>query len=240
MNTVYNANINPDDIAHFDSLASQWWDKQGPMRTLHDINPLRLQYIRGQAGQLTDKLCLDIGCGGGILSEALGKSGGIVTGIDMATQAIQAAKGHTGEQEINIDYQCTNAEQWAKKHPHAYDVITCCELLEHVPHPESLIKAAKALCKPGGMIVFSTINRSLWSYASMIALGEYVLEQIPRNTHQYGQFITPSELAKACRETKLEVIDIQGMSYNPLTHKAWLGSSTLGNYFLTAKSVESP
>ncbi len=230
-------NVNQDEINHFDILASQWWDKDGPMCTLHHINPTRLDYIMAQTGPLHGMQCLDIGCGGGILTEAMAQQRAIVTGIDLAQHAIKAGQEHAKQHQLDVAYHYCSAEAWAEEHAASYDIVTCCELLEHVPNPQTLIEAAAKLCKPGGTLVFSTINRTLWAYTSLIVAGEYMLNLIPKNTHQYDQFIKPSELAKACRNAELEVTDIQGMQYNPISHKAWLSDNTASNYFLTARKT---
>lgn len=234
-NTPLNHNVSAKEITHFDALAEQWWDLNGPMRTLHHINPCRLNYLTTIAGDLNDSLCLDIGCGGGIFSEGLAGLGAQVTAIDLAPSAIEAARTHAKQQKLAIDYHITSAEQWAQQHSEQYDIVSCLELLEHVPNIQSLIKAAAQLTKPNGLVIFSTINRTIPAYTQLILGAEYIFKLIPRDTHQYRQFIKPSELTKTCSQSGLTPLDIQGMRYNPITRNAKLSTNNSCNYFLAAK-----
>ncbi|RMH12734.1 MAG: bifunctional 2-polyprenyl-6-hydroxyphenol methylase/3-demethylubiquinol 3-O-methyltransferase UbiG [Gammaproteobacteria bacterium] len=215
-------------------MAAHWWDPDGPCRPLHDLNPVRLQYVQ-QAISLQGKAILDIGCGGGLLSEALAREGAKVCALDMAEQAINVARDHARVQHLEVDYRLETAEQHAANHPEHYDAVTCMELLEHVPDPLSLLKACSDALKPGGQLFLSTLNRTPLSYAGAILGAEYLLKLLPVGTHDYQKFIRPSELARACRQTGLEVKDITGMRYNPFTRHAALGHRVDINYLLRAE-----
>jgi 2-polyprenyl-6-hydroxyphenyl methylase/3-demethylubiquinone-9 3-methyltransferase len=229
-------NLDPTEISKFSELSAHWWDTQGELRTLHEINPLRLRYIDEKA-KLADKTVVDIGCGGGILSESMAKSGAIVTGIDMSEASINVAKLHQFESGTNVDYLVTTAETLATERPGEFDIITCMEMLEHVPDPVSIIRSAAELVKPGGQIFFSTINRNIKSYLFAIIGAEYVLKLIPKNTHDFSKFIKPSELSDWARRANLTVEDITGMSYNPFTKEPKLCSDVAVNYLVWCKKL---
>lgn len=232
-------NIDPHEVAKFDALASRWWDPQSEFKPLHDINPLRLDYIDQHAG-LAGKKVLDIGCGGGILAEAMARQGAEVTAIDMAAAPLEVARLHLLESDVSVDYQQMTAEQMAVQSPQQWDIVTCMELLEHVPNPASLVEACAQLVKPGGFVFLSTINRHPKAYVYAILGAEYILKMLPKGTHDYAKFIRPSELGRYLRQAELELINITGLSYNPISQQYSLGSNVDVNYMLTAvKPVES-
>jgi 2-polyprenyl-6-hydroxyphenyl methylase/3-demethylubiquinone-9 3-methyltransferase len=222
-------NIDPAEIAKFEQLASRWWDKQGDFKPLHEINPLRLAYIDERV-DLANKKILDIGCGGGILSESMALKGAHVTGIDMGKAPLSVAKLHALEAGVEIDYQHITAEELAANEAGKYDAVTCMEMLEHVPDPGSIILACKTLVKPSGSVFFSTINRNLKAYTLAIFGAEYVLNMLPKGTHDYDKFIRPSELDEWARLAKLNLQDITGISYNPFTKVYKLGQDVDVNY----------
>lgn len=222
-------NIDPIEIAKFEELASRWWDDQGEFKPLHEINPLRLRYIDERV-DLANKKILDVGCGGGILSESMALKGASVTAIDMGKAPLSVAKLHALESEVNIDYQQITAEEMAANQAGEFDAVTCMEMLEHVPDPASVIQACKTLVKPGGSVFFSTINRNPKAYAFAILGAEYVLNMLPKGTHDYDKFIRPSELDEWARHAGLELQDIIGMSYNPFTKAYKLGHDVNVNY----------
>jgi 2-polyprenyl-6-hydroxyphenyl methylase/3-demethylubiquinone-9 3-methyltransferase len=224
-------NIDPEEINKFSELATHWWDTQGEMKSLHDINPLRLNYI-DQHAPLKGKKIIDIGCGGGILSETMDKAGGQVTGLDMSKQAIQVAKLHQHESGTHVDYFVSTAEDFAIKHPGEFDVITCLEMLEHVPDPSSIVKSCAELVKPGGSVFFSTLNRNIKSYLFAIIGAEYVLNIIPKNTHDYAKFIRPSELSAWARKYGLTINNMKGLTYNPLNKTYRLCEDISVNYLV--------
>lgn len=224
-------NIDQTEIEKFAKLASHWWNPEGELKSLHDINPLRLGYITKQVS-LTGKKVLDLGCGGGILSESMDRSGAIVTGIDLGEEALQAARFHQEKSNTHVDYLLISAEEFAATHAGQFDVVTCLELLEHVPDPASIIHAAAKLVKPGGHVFFSTLNRNMKSYLFAIVGAEYVLKMLPKNTHDYAKFIRPSELGEWARQAKLAVKDIVGMTYNPFTKEYKLGDDVSVNYMM--------
>ena len=230
------ANVDAAEIDKFSRLANKWWDKTSEFKPLHDINPLRLGYIDSHAG-LAGKTVLDVGCGGGILSESMAKLGAAaVTGIDMAEKSLKIAKLHALEENVgNISYRHIRAEELAEEMPHAFDVVTCMELLEHVPDPAAIIRSCAELVKPDGMVFFSTINRNPKSYAHAIVGAEYLLGLVPRGTHDWQKFITPAELARMCRQAGLDVIDSKGMTYNPLTKIYRLDDNTDVNYQIACR-----
>jgi len=228
-------NIDQTEIAKFAKLASHWWDPQGELKTLHDINPLRLGYITAQVS-LTGKKVLDLGCGGGILAESMDQSGAIVTGIDLGEEALEAARFHQKNSNTHVDYLLISAEEFATTHANQFDVVTCLELLEHVPDPASIIQAAAKLVKPGGYVFFSTLNRNIKSYLFAIVGAEYVLKMVPKNTHDFAKFIRPSELGEWARQAGLNVKDMVGMSYNPFTKEYKLGDDVSVNYMMCLTS----
>jgi 2-polyprenyl-6-hydroxyphenyl methylase/3-demethylubiquinone-9 3-methyltransferase len=224
-----NNNIDPVEIAKFTANAAHWWDKEGEYKPLHEINPLRLSYINQIAG-LRSKKVIDIGCGGGILSESMATLGATVTGIDMSAAALAVAKLHLYESGAQVDYILTTAEQIAADHPGQYDVVTCLEMLEHVPDPASVIAACARLVKPGGHVFFSTLNRNPKSYLFAIIGAEYILKLLPRHTHDYKKFIRPSELAAWARAQQLQLMTMTGITYNPLMQTYKLTADISVNY----------
>lgn len=228
------ANVDPAEIDKFQSIASRWWDPESEFKPLHEINPLRVTYIEQQAGGLGGKSILDVGCGGGILTESLASKGASVTGIDMAELSLEVARMHLHESGLDIDYQLSTVEDYAEQNEARFDIVTCLEMLEHVPDPDSVISAATRLLKPDGLLFLSTINRNPKSFALAILGAEYVLGLLPRGTHEYRKFIRPSEIAAQLRKSSLRVIDITGMSYNPITKHYSLGDDVDVNYLLTA------
>ena len=222
------------EIDKFSALAHQWWDENGDLRTLHQLNPLRLAWIDAQAGGLAGKAVLDIGCGGGILSESMAKKGAAsVLGIDLADKSIKVAKLHALEAGVqNLRYQNIAAEDLAAQQPAHFDVVTCMEMLEHVPDPASIVQAAAAALKPGGVAVFSTINRNAKAWALAIVAAEYVLGLVPRGTHHYDKLVRPSELAAWARHAGLTLTTSSGVAYQPLTRRVRLSANTSVNYIL--------
>jgi 2-polyprenyl-6-hydroxyphenyl methylase/3-demethylubiquinone-9 3-methyltransferase len=229
------ANVDPHEIDKFQSIASRWWDRESEFKPLHDINPLRVSYIERRAQGLDGKQILDVGCGGGILAEALAQLGAQVTGIDMAELSLKIARLHLHESGLEVDYQLSTVEDFAAGNEARFDIVTCLELLEHVPEPASVIDAAARLLKPGGQLFLSTINRNPKAFALGILGAEYILGMLPRGTHEYRKFIKPSELAAQLRANGLRVSDISGMSYNPLCGRYSLGSDIDVNYLMTAE-----
>ena len=230
-------NVDAAEIEKFSALASRWWDTESEFKTLHDINPLRVDYIDQQCGGLAGKKVLDIGCGGGILSEAMSTQGAEVTGIDMAELSLDVAKMHLHESGLTVDYQMITAEQFAGDHENQFDVVCCLEMLEHVPDPASIINAAAKTLKPGGTMVLSTLNRNVKSFMLAIVGAEYIMKILPKGTHEYQKFLKPSELAQAARSASLEVTDITGMSYNPLSKNYSLGRDVDVNYLMTCHTI---
>ena len=224
-------NVDLDEVAKFDALAARWWDADGEFRPLHEINPLRLDWIR-QFVDLSGKKVLDIGCGGGILAESMAEAGAEVTGIDMAEAPLGVARLHQIESGVQVDYQQSTAEDFAAKHAGQFDVVTCLEMLEHVPSPEQVIASVTALLRPGGHAFFSTINRNPKSFVFAIVGAEYVLKLLPAGTHQYKKFIRPSELDTWARNAGLVLKDSIGMHYNPLTKEYSLGPGLDVNYLM--------
>jgi 2-polyprenyl-6-hydroxyphenyl methylase/3-demethylubiquinone-9 3-methyltransferase len=232
------ANVDPDEIAKFEELASRWWDKNSEFKPLHDINPLRVSYIDSIAS-LEGKEVLDVGCGGGILSESMVQRGATVTGIDMGDAPLKIAKLHGLESGFKVNYQKISAEQMALENPAKYDVITCMEMLEHVPDPQSIVQACKDMLKPGGRIFFSTINRNPKSYLFAIVGAEHVLNLVPKGTHEFKKFIKPSELANWIRDSSLIVNDMVGMTYNLLSKEYKLSDTDLDvNYIISTHSSD--
>ena len=222
-------NLDPKEIHKFEALASRWWDPQSEFRPLHEINPLRMGYIAGLINPAGRK-AVDVGCGGGILTEALRLHGAEVTGIDMAEAALAVARLHLAESGLDIEYRKCTAEQLAAEQPERYELLTCLEMLEHVPDPGSVVAACERLLKPGGLAVFSTINRNPQSWLFAIVGAEYVLRLLPRGTHEYAKLIRPAELAAWCRNAGLNLESQIGMGYNPLTKRYFLQESLAVNY----------
>ena len=222
------ANVDQAEVRKFEELANRWWDPNSEFKPLHDINPLRLGYIEEHAGGLTGKRVLDVGCGGGILSEAMAERGAEVTGIDMGEAPLEVARLHLLESNLEVDYRRIPVEELAAEQPGSFDLVTCMEMLEHVPDPASVVRACHDLVKPGGTVCFSTINRNPKSYLFAIVGAEYLLRLLPRGTHDYARFIRPSELAHWARDAGLAVEDLRGMTYNPFT----------GVYRLEARDVD--
>jgi 2-polyprenyl-6-hydroxyphenyl methylase/3-demethylubiquinone-9 3-methyltransferase len=228
-------NVDHAEISKFEDLASRWWDPNSELKTLHDINPLRLDYIE-RAGGLEGLEVLDVGCGGGILSEGMARHGARVLGIDLGEAHLRVAELHTLETGVEVDYRLISVEALAEERPSAFDRVTCMELLEHVPDPASVVRACARLVRPGGLVFFSTLNRNLKSYALAIVAAEYVLGMLPRGTHDYGRFIRPSELDAWARAAGLTTTDITGMTYNPLTGDYRLDKGDLDvNYLMTCR-----
>jgi len=234
MNT--SANIDPAEVSKFEQLASRWWDQNSEFKPLHEINPLRLNYI-DQRAVLAGKKVADIGCGGGILSESMAKRGAIVTGIDAGKAPLTVARLHALEANVQLDYKHTTAEALAAELPAEFEIVTCMEMLEHVPDPGSVIQACADLAQPGADLFFSTINRNPKAYALAIVGAEYLLNMLPRGTHDYAKFIRPAELGQWLRAAGLELVDISGMSYNPLTRQYKLGQDINVNYLVQAKKA---
>ena len=227
-------NVDQSEIAKFSSLAHRWWDPNSEFKPLHAINPLRLNWIKSFVS-LESKHVLDVGCGGGILAESMAQSGANTTGIDLSEKALKVAELHALEVGAKLTYRAISAEALADENPSQYDVVTCMEMLEHVPDPASVVKACAALAKPGGTLFFSTLNRNPKSYLFAILGAEYLLRLLPKGTHEYAKFIKPSELVAFTREAGLELLGMKGMSYNPLTHVYSLGSDMDVNYMIAVR-----
>lgn len=227
------ANVNPAELAKFEKSAHRWWDPDGEFKPLHELNPLRAGFIDRHAGLAGGK-ALDVGCGGGILSEALALRGAEVTGLDMVDASLNVARLHALESKIEVDYRLTTAEAHAAENPASYDVVACLEMLEHVPDPSSVIRACATLVKPDGHVFFSTINRNAKAYALAVVGAEYLMNMLPRGTHDYAAFIRPSELETWCREAGLRFSHIAGMSYNPVTRRFALSDKVDVNYIVHA------
>ncbi len=233
-------NVNADEINKFEKLASKWWDPTGAFKPLHDLNPLRLNYIDSQA-MLSGKKVLDVGCGGGLLSESMALRGAQVTGIDLAKNSLQVAKLHSETTGISIDYQCISAESLSEEKPASFDIITCLEMLEHVPHPIKTIQACAKLVKPNGHLFFSTLNKTIKSWIFAIVGAEYILGLLPKGTHDWNQFIPPHQLVRYCEQYNLTLCDMTGMTYNPLTKQYRLNQTDLAvNYLIhTRRHIDS-
>ncbi|NCV94072.1 MAG: bifunctional 2-polyprenyl-6-hydroxyphenol methylase/3-demethylubiquinol 3-O-methyltransferase UbiG [Burkholderiaceae bacterium] len=231
------SNVDHSEIDKFSALAHRWWDPTSEFKPLHAINPLRLGWIQSITN-LQGKRILDVGCGGGILAESLSKAGATVTGIDLSSKALKVAELHQLESGTSVRYLTISAEDLAKEESQSYDVVTCMEMLEHVPDPSSVVQACAKLCKPGGHIFFSTLNRNPKSYLFAIIGAEYILQLLPKGTHQYEKFIKPSELAQFTRAAGLEVIELKGMTYNPITQIYRLGSDTDVNYLMATRKPQ--
>lgn len=230
-------NVDAAELAKFSSLAQSWWDPAGPSRPLHELNPLRLRYIES-AVKLTAARVLDVGCGGGILSEAMARSGARVLGIDLSQAVLDVAELHALESKIPVEYKAIAAEDLAVAQPAAFDLVTCMEMLEHVPDPAAVLQALARLAKPGGDIMVSTLNRNPTAFAVAIIGAEYIARVLPRGTHQYMKFIRPSELARWGRAARLELKDLTGITYNPLTRAFRLSANTDINYLAHFKRAE--
>ncbi len=240
-NAAGKVNADPAELAKFSDLAHRWWDPQSEFRPLHEINPLRLAWLAGLAGSLNGKAVLDVGCGGGILADSMARQGAQVTGIDLSVKALKVAQLHALEAGTpNVSYREISAEALAAEKPASFDVVTCMEMLEHVPDPASVVRACATLVKPGGWVFFSTINRSPKSFLFAIVGAEYLLNMLPRGTHEYAKLIRPSELARDVRQAGLELQTTRGMGYNPLTRRYALNDDTSVNYlFATRKAVST-
>ncbi len=233
------ANVDPSELEKFSELAHRWWDPQSEFRPLHEINPLRLAYI-DRIAALRDKDVLDVGCGGGILAEAMAASGARVTGIDLADKPLKVAQLHLLESGHQVNYRRIAVEELAREVPSSFDVVTCMEMLEHVPDPAAVVAACATLLKPGGHAFFATLNRNPKSYLFAIIGAEYVLGLLPRGTHDYARFIKPSELSADCRRSGLDTIDLIGMTYNPFTKVYALEADTDVNYILATRKPATP
>ncbi len=229
--TASNDNVDAAEIAKFDALAARWWDPEGEFRPLHQMNPLRLDFIRERA-PLAGSRVLDIGCGGGILSEAMAQAGARVTGIDAAEGPLGVARLHLAESGAEVDYRQSTAEAYAAEHAGEFDIVTCLEMLEHVPAPEAVVEACATLVRPGGSVFFSTINRNPKAFLFAIVGAEYLLRLLPAGTHEYEKFIRPSELDAWARHHRLELEDSTGLHYNPLTGEYWLERNLDVNYLM--------
>ena len=228
-------NVDPSEVAKFEALASRWWDRNSEFKPLHDINPLRANWIDKLAPVAEQKL-LDVGCGGGILCEAMAQRGAHVTGIDMGEAPLAVGELHKLESGVEVDYQKSTAEDFAQSHGEEFDIVTCLEMLEHVPDPSSVVRACAAMTKPGGTLFFSTINRNPKAYLLAIIGVEYVLRMLPKGTHEYGKFIRPAELGKWIREAGLELDQMTGLTYNPITKTYRLTETDVDvNYMICAR-----
>lgn len=228
-------NADPAELAKFSELAHRWWDPESEFKPLHQLNPLRLDWINSLSA-LTGQKVLDVGCGGGILADSMARSGAQVLGIDLATKALRVAQLHAVEAgTANVQYREISVEALAHESPASFDTVTCMEMLEHVPDPSSVVRACSQLVKPGGWVFFSTINRNAKAFMLAIVGAEYLLKMLPRGTHDYPKFIRPSELASACREANLDVLDARGLEHNPLTGRYWLSADTSVNYMFATR-----
>ena len=228
------ANVSAAEIARFDQLAARWWDPQGESRPLHDLNPVRLAYVAARS-TLAGARVADIGCGGGLLSEALARAGAKVTGIDLGEKVIQVARLHLFESDLQVDYRVQSSAALAAEAPGAFDLVCCMELIEHVPDPAALVADLAVMLRPGGQLFVSTLNRTPAAFGAAILGAEYLLRLLPRGTHHYAQFLKPSELARLLRHAGLELEDVAGLAYNPLTRQARLTRGTAVNYLVCAR-----
>jgi 2-polyprenyl-6-hydroxyphenyl methylase/3-demethylubiquinone-9 3-methyltransferase len=232
-------NVDPAELAKFSELAHRWWDPESEFRPLHQFNPLRLEWIMGLA-PLAGMKVLDVGCGGGILADSMARQGAEVTGIDLASKSLRVAQLHALEaQTPHIEYREISAEALAAEQPGTYDVVTCMEMLEHVPDPASVVRACADLAKPGGWVFFSTIHRNLKAFALAIVAAEYLLKMLPQGTHEYDKLIQPSELARYCRQAGLELQHTRGLEYNPLTQRYRLSNDTSVNYLFATRKLSA-
>lgn len=228
-------NQDPEELAKFSALAHRWWDPHSEFKPLHQINPLRLRWIQELCNGLKGKRILDVGCGGGILSESMAREGAQVTGIDLADKPLAVARLHLLESGQHVDYRKISVEDLALEQPGSFDIVTCMEMLEHVPHPGSVVKACGQLVKPGGLVFFSTLNRNPKSWLFAIVGAEHILKLLPKGTHDWDKFIKPSELSQMARQAELEVCQLMGMSYNPIKSEYSLGSDVSVNYLMYCK-----
>jgi 2-polyprenyl-6-hydroxyphenyl methylase/3-demethylubiquinone-9 3-methyltransferase len=231
-----NANVSAEEIARFEKLAARWWDPDGESRPLHDLNPVRAAYVSGRMN-LRGARVVDVGCGGGLLSEALSRAGAQVTAIDLGAKLIEIARLHLFESNLQVDYRVQSSTELAEAEPGSFDAVCCMEMIEHVPDPAALIGDLAAMLKPGGQLFLSTLNRTPAAFGAAILGAEYVMRLLPRGTHHYAQFLKPSEVAGMLRRFDLEIEDIKGLAYNPLTRNASLSSNTAVNYVLSARKV---
>jgi len=229
------SNVDTAEIAKFNDIASRWWDPQGEFKPLHQLNPTRLSYIADQVQGLFGKTAVDVGCGGGILAESMAKAGATVTGIDMAEEALTVARLHALEAGVKLQYQQSTAEDFARAHAGEFDLVTCMEMLEHVPEPASVVQACAQLAKPGATLVFSTLNKSWKAYALAIVAAERLLKLVPQGTHEFSKFIRPSELMRAIEDAGLELVDATGLHYNPFNQSFKTGPGLDVNYFVVAR-----
>ena len=230
-----NSNVDQNEISKFNEIAARWWDPEGEFKPLHLLNPTRLGYISDQLGGLFGRNTLDVGCGGGILAESMARAGAKVTGIDMAPDGLNVARLHALEAGVNIDYQQSTAEDFAERHAGEFELVTCMEMLEHVPDPASVVRACAELAAPGATLVFSTINKTAKAYLFAIVGAEYLLKLVPRGTHQFDKFIRPSVLMRYIEDAGLELVDATGLHLNPLNNSFKLGAGLDVNYFVVAR-----
>ena len=233
------ANVDPAELKKFSDLAHRWWDPEGEFRPLHEINPLRLDWIERIAGGLRDRHVVDVGCGGGILAEAMAAQGARVLGIDLSDKALGVARLHKLEAGANVDYRLVSAEALAGEARRAFDIVTCMEMLEHVPTPAAIIDACATLLKPGGVLAISTLNRNPKSYVYAVLGAEYALRLLPRGTHDWARFLKPSEVAGWARRAGLELVELTGMTYNPLTRRYRLEDDVSVNYLMAFRSIRT-
>ena len=227
------SNVDANELAKFSALADSWWDLEGEFKSLHDINPLRVELIADAANGLFGKSVIDIGCGGGILSEALAEQGANVTGLDMVEASLEIANLHKLESKAQVDYVLSTAEDWALENAHQYDVVCCLEMLEHVPDPASVVDACARLVKPGGKVIFSTLNKNIKSYLMAIVAAEYVLGMVPKGTHDHAKFITPAQLVRMIEKTTLSASFMTGLHFSPLANNYYISDKNIDvNYFV--------